>query len=189
MPQNSSLFTNVGSIGYGSVSTALADVFVVNSFDVTNASTIQAFVAAGGGVIVGNQVWSFSGPASSAPINILLSPMGIFVSSGIEWVSGTPLDVSPTTEPSQVANAASGLPCLQASLLGDTSSPCYKAADGDITSLMSSIDSGASFPPWGSSFWATLATVRCLSVHAMHAVFGVRALYASPVPGYSPVSG
>ena len=188
MPQNSTLFTNVGSISYGSVSRDLADVFVVNGFDVANASTIPAFVAAGGGVIVGNEVWSFSGLVSSAPVNTLLSSMGIFVSSGIVWPSGTPLDVSPTTEPSQVANSATLLPCLQASLLGDTSSPCYKAADGDITSLMSSIDAGAAYPPWGTSFWATLATVRCLSVHAMHAAFGVGALCACPPTGSSSVS-
>ena len=163
--QNSTLFTNVGSISYDSVSTSRADVYLVNGYDVTDASTIQAFVAAGGGVIVGNHVWGFSGPDARAPVNALLIPMGIFVSSSIVWVSGTPLDVSPTTEPSQVANSASGLPCLQASLLGNISSACYQDTDAAIAGSMTSLASSAAVTPWGTSFWRTLATVGCMSAH------------------------
>ena len=78
-------------------------------------------MAAGGGILIGNHVWDWSGPQASAPVNLLLSPMGIIVSSS--FVMGDSV-LDPTTPPSQEANVESGLDCLEATLRDNNSGAC-----------------------------------------------------------------
>ena len=76
------MFKSAGIVGYAKLSTSTLDVLVLNGQEVavgTNAAVIRAFVAAGGGLLMGNQIWSWSSPAATHPSNILLSPMGISV--------------------------------------------------------------------------------------------------------------
>jgi hypothetical protein len=154
------VFKSAGIVGYAKLSTSTLDVLVLNGQEVavgTNAAVIRAFVAAGGGLLMGNQIWSWSGPAATHPSNILLSPMGIIVSS--RWIRGDAV-LSPTTPPPQTANVDVGLGCFEATLRGNTSDPCYLASDEGITSAMEHMASAASFIPWGSSTWSRLAEVR-----------------------------
>ncbi len=58
-PQDSATFANMGTIGHAYISVNDADLYIVSGFDAavgTQAATIRAFVAAGGGLLVGNQV-------------------------------------------------------------------------------------------------------------------------------------
>jgi hypothetical protein len=62
------------------MSVTAADLCIVNGHDrATSAAAIRAFVAAGGGLVIGNHNW---GPAwtdneAATHSNILLQPMGI----------------------------------------------------------------------------------------------------------------
>ena len=158
--QNSTLFKSAGIVGYAKLSTSTLDLLVLNGQVEavgTNAAAIRAFVAAGGGLLMGNHIWSWSGPAATAPSNILLSPMGIIVSPN--WVKeDATLDAAAL--PPQSANIDVRLGCIEATLRGNTSNPCFLATDEGIKSAMESMASTASFIPWGSPTWSRLAEVR-----------------------------
>ena len=123
----------------------------------TYASTIRAFVAAGGGLLIGSQTWSASDWITH-PSNILLPPMGIVVHNYPDsWLSNTTMD--PTTPPSQVANADGRLDCLDNTCRGLTNASCYLSSSGDINAAKSSITNVQQFIGLYDPFWGKLATV------------------------------
>ena len=147
-------------VGYTSLSTSTLDLLILNGYDEglgTYATEIRAIVAAGGGLLVGNHVWSWSGPAATHPSNILLNPVGIVVSANWAAADAT---LSATRPPRQTANAEVGLACLEATLRGNASHPCVHSTEDDISSAMENLAGVAAYMPWGGSFWRRLATVR-----------------------------
>ena len=146
-------------VGYTGLSASKLDLLILNGHDEglgTYAAEIRAFVAAGGGLLVGNHVWTWSGPAATHPSNILLHPMGIVVSASWAAADAT---LSATQPPPQTANAEVGLACLEATLRGNASHPCLHRTDDDISAAMESLAGVAAYTPWGGSFWSRLATV------------------------------
>lgn len=61
-PQNPAKYTNVGTMSPASISTAAADLYLVNgNTDVgQQAEAIRKFVAGGGGVLMANLAWTWT---------------------------------------------------------------------------------------------------------------------------------
>lgn len=141
-PQDSAKYTNVGAVAPSSISTAAADVYVVDghSLSAADAPPLRAFVEAGGGLVMGNHVWAYDGQQRDHPCNLVLSPMGILVSKDYV-MAGASLDAA--TPPSQyMANAEAGFVCIEATLLGNTSHPCYLDTADKITEQMENTAAG-----------------------------------------------
>lgn len=83
--------------------------------------------------------------------------MGIVVSKSSAVGDAT---LSPTTLPSQVGNADTGLGCIEATCLGNTAHPCY-LADSQIEDAMVAANNAASYIPMnvGAGFWTILSQV------------------------------
>ena len=159
--QDPARFTSVGTIAPASISTSLADVYIVNgqaSAVATYAAKVRGFVSAGGGLVIGAQAWywSYSNPTLSHPSNKVLLPMGIVLSADYAESDYT---FDSSKPPSQVGNLDVGLNCLEASLTGNTSSTCYTSDDGSITSIMEFLSGAAAYVPLDSSFWTRLEQV------------------------------
>jgi len=59
LPQNSSVFANMGTLAHAYISVNDADLYIMSGYDselASQAATIRAFIAAGGGVLVANHV-------------------------------------------------------------------------------------------------------------------------------------
>jgi hypothetical protein len=155
------MFTSVGSIAPASITTASADIYIVNgqssTIDATTAAAIQQFVSNGGGLVIGAQAWywSYSKPVPSHPSNLVLTKMGIFVSGSV-----SASDFSFTgTPPTQIGNADVGIECIKASCIGETSNSCFMADDGQLTNAMQSLNDAAGVVPPDAPFWATVQQV------------------------------
>ena len=171
----------MGIVGYTGLSTSKLDLLILNGYDEglgTYAAEIRAFVAAGGGLLVGSQAWSWQGPIAAFPSNILLNPMGIVVSAHWAMADAT---LSATQPPRQTANAEVGLACLEATLLGNSSHPCRLPTEDDVSTAMESLAGVAAYMPWGDSFWSRLATVRWAA--AVAAGGGARSPMHACAPG------
>jgi hypothetical protein len=76
------MFTSAGLIAPANITTATADVYIVNGHDTAvgaAAAAIQQFVNNGGGLVMGSQAWywGYSKPIPLHPSNLVLLPMGI----------------------------------------------------------------------------------------------------------------
>ncbi|KAI7843452.1 hypothetical protein COHA_002930 [Chlorella ohadii] len=179
---DSATFANMGTIGHAYISVNDADLYIVSGFDAavgTQAATIRAFVAAGGGLLVGNQVWSSSGDQATLPVNVLLNPMGILVVK--EGTSEVPLAMDPAKPPSQLANANRALDCLVATMRdNNTSHPCYMASDSALTSLLERVTGGLTLIAWGDPFWQEL---KGYELAAPSSTTGINGEKDTSVPG------
>jgi hypothetical protein len=154
---------NVGSITPDNITTASADVYVVNGQSSTvgpAAAAIQEFVSNGGGLVIGAQAWywSYSNPLPQHPSNLALNKMGIVVSSTIIYTNYTFTGSPPT----QIGNADVALGCIRDSCTGVTSSTCYISDEDQLTSAMQNLNNAAGFAPLDATLWATLQQVGAL---------------------------
>ena len=154
------MFTNAGSIAAASITTAVADVYIVNGHDSTvgaAAAAIQQFVSSGGGLVIGAHAWywSYSKPVLQHPSNLVLLPMGIAVSASIDandyTFTGSP--------PIQVGNLDTALYCIEDSCTGITSSSCFMADDNKLSSAMEALADAAGYFPNMAEFWGRLQQV------------------------------
>ena len=104
--------------------------------------------------------WSYTKDVAQHPSNLLLAPLGIYVSADIAFVGPT---LSATTPPVQAAHADTATGCLEASCTGATGSACYYTSDDDLTAGMQSLRTFAAFVPAGTDFWSTLDRVSWAS--------------------------
>jgi hypothetical protein len=135
--------TFVGEVTPAALNRSQVDVYVVNAQrdDVgTYADNIRAFVAAGGGLVLGGQAWywSYNQPVETFPGNQVLQPLGIFITAnGIteECAVGEAL-------PLQVADVTKALECINATLTQGSSASCY-LDEGLLKETMSRVADGA----------------------------------------------
>ena len=160
--QNSTLFSNAGAISPSSITTASADVYIVMGQDAAvgpAAATIQQFVSDGGGLLIGAQAWywSYSHPdVSQHPANLVLTNMGIVISSIVDMNSYTFTGSPPT----QIGNVDVGIGCISDICTNVTTSSCYTSDETKLTNSMTGLADAAFYVPLDASFWTTLQQVR-----------------------------
>jgi hypothetical protein len=155
------MFTNAGSILPGSISTSVADVYILNGQDEAvgaAAAAIQQFVSSGGGLVIGAQAWywSYFNPVPQHPSNLVLNKMGIIVSSTIAEAGDYTFTGSP---PTQIGNIDVGISCIKDSCTKLLGSSCYMKSEEKLTAAMEAVAEAAGMVSLDAPFWATLQQV------------------------------
>ncbi|GAB4822327.1 hypothetical protein N2152v2_009373 [Parachlorella kessleri] len=159
--RNTARWRSLGTVPPSSLSRAAVDVYFINREDSAlqrQAPRIRQFVAAGGGLVIAFQAWSWEQdgkPLAAHPANLILNPMGIGV-GGVKDVIHVDASMDPATPPSQIANSDVAMDCLEATCTGNSSSPCQLATDDQMNDVMTALGNGAAFQAPGSPFWTRL---------------------------------
>jgi len=155
-----------------------AGLYILNGHDEAvraAAAAIQAFVAAGGGLLIGSHTWSWAGQVAEHPTNLVLTKMGILVTSST--FEGTVL-IDTSNPPPQTANVKSTLDCVEGNLLDNTQDACYvdPSVEDGLNSLFDSVTELAALMPFdgaGNAFWARIDKVIAAGAAAVGAAAGL----------------
>ncbi|PSC75411.1 hypothetical protein C2E20_1400 isoform X1 [Micractinium conductrix] len=172
---NPSKYVSAGTVAPASLSNLAVDLYIGDGYQTAlgeAAANVWQFISNGGGLVSGAHAWywSYTKDVAQHPSNLLLAPLGIYVSADIAFVGPT---LSATTPPVQAAHADTATGCLEASCTGATGSACYYTSDDDLTAGMQSLRTFAAFVPAGTDFWSTLDRWEAASTGGIDSATGI----------------